>query len=248
MRGEKVTGRRLVPIAMCFAGLSNGFVRRWAAELATSQGEAVVTGTIVDSVTALPLSPGRVDLLGTPRFVLADGAGRFFLNGVSEGTKTIRVRSIGYLPRDLSVTVGYDTLRLGMVRLSRNRQFDSLHLVGPGAVTALPPDSVPTTVWRALHAPKNMVQSSPEWTGPFPRNVVVLMFREDASRAQRQAAVDSVRGDVVGGLPVGKGGYYYVRIADDGTPKPLFAAIAKLKMLPQVVLATPELPTIRPNH
>ena len=51
---------------------------------------------------------------------------------------------------------------------------------------------------------------------------------------------------VVGGARLGRGGYYYIRIEDDGTSAPLFRAIRKLKSFPQVQSATPELPDISP--
>lgn len=114
-------------------------------------------------------------------------------------------------------------------------------------VPALPPESVPARVWADIHAPRNIVRSSPHWGIPFPRDLLLVMFKEDASQAERQAAVDSIGGEVVGGEPLGRGGYYYVRIAGDSTGEALFRAIAKLMKLPQIDLASPELPAIRPH-
>lgn len=109
-----------------------------------------------------------------------------------------------------------------------------------------PPDSVPTAIWNAMYAQGNMEQSSPEWGTPFPRNIVLVMFREEATQTEKQRAVDAIRGFVVGGAPIGRGGFYYIRIRDDGTSAPLFRAIRKLKQLPQIELATPDLPDVSP--
>lgn len=107
-------------------------------------------------------------------------------------------------------------------------------------VPALPPDSVPRALWDKLHAPENMIRSSPEWGVPFPRNLIVLAFKEDATQSERQQAVDAVGGEVIGGEHVDRGGYYYVRIRSDGTGEALFRAITKLKTFPKVDLASPE--------
>ena len=109
-----------------------------------------------------------------------------------------------------------------------------------------PPDSIPLAVWTALHSPGNMEEAAPEWSAPFPRNIVVVMFQEQASRDEKQRAVDAIDGVVVGGARLGKGGYYYIRVHDDGTSAPLFRAIRTLKSFPQVESATPELPDISP--
>jgi hypothetical protein len=114
-------------------------------------------------------------------------------------------------------------------------------------VPALPPDSVPNALWDKLHTPENMIRSSPEWSAPFSRDLIVLAFKEDATQAERQQAVDAVGGEVIGGEHVDRGGYYYVRIRSDGTADALFRAITKLKTFPKVDIASPEPPSISPN-
>ena len=112
-------------------------------------------------------------------------------------------------------------------------------------VPSWPPDSIPIATWKQIHLPENMEDSAPEWGARFPRNIVLVLFREETSRADKQQAIDAIRGTVVGGVAVRRGGYYYVRIPDDGTARPLFRAIAKLKSFPQVQSATPELPELQ---
>lgn len=108
-----------------------------------------------------------------------------------------------------------------------------------------PPDSVPDSVWKAMYAPENMSPPTPEWGAPFPRNLIRLGFRDRATREEKQAAIDAIHGIVVGGAPIYRGGAYYVRIQDDGTSRPLFRAIKKLRSMPQVELASPDLPPMR---
>jgi hypothetical protein len=114
-------------------------------------------------------------------------------------------------------------------------------------VPALPPDSVPSALWDEIHAPENIIPSSPEWGVPFPRNLIVLAFKEDATQTERQQAIDAVGGEVIGGEHIDRGGYYYVRIRSDGTADAVFRAITKLKTFPKVDLASPEPPPISPE-
>lgn len=113
-------------------------------------------------------------------------------------------------------------------------------------VPDVPPDSIPMLAWKAMYAPENIEQPGPDWPRPFPRNIVVVLFQEGTSRAEKQRTVDAIRGVVVGGAPIGKGGFYYVRIRDDGTSRTLFRAIETLKSFPQVETAGPVLPPSDP--
>lgn len=104
-------------------------------------------------------------------------------------------------------------------------------------VPALAPDTVPQWVF----ADSNLVTNTERSAGTFPRNIVSILFREGSTREQRQAAIDLIGGEVVGGVPVlGGRGFYLVRIAHDGTDAPLFEAIRRLEELPQVEFAGPE--------
>jgi hypothetical protein len=108
-------------------------------------------------------------------------------------------------------------------------------------VPDVPPDSVPAWVY----APENLTRDdSPFMAGAFPRNVVFVAFKEGTPREERQAAVDLVRGSVVGGR---RGSLYLIRVADDGTTRPLFEAIRMLEALPQVAFAEPD-PVVATTH
>lgn len=92
-------------------------------------------------------------------------------------------------------------------------------------------DSVAT-----LYSVANTVFDHPRMPGPYPRALVLVGFQPAATRMERQAAIDLVRGRVVGGMGLD----YVVLIADDGTAGPLWAAVDALGTLPQVHHASPE--------
>jgi hypothetical protein len=103
-------------------------------------------------------------------------------------------------------------------------------------VGSVPPDTTPSSIYD----PNNMVSDAPELAGEFPRNIVLLGFTEEATLEERQLAVAKVNGTVVGGSRYfGDDGLYVIRIEDDGTAGPLFAAIQQLKLLEQVAVALP---------
>lgn len=103
------------------------------------------------------------------------------------------------------------------------------------------PETIPDTIPEALYAAPNVESASDLMSGTFLRNVVVVMFREDATQAQKETAVRLVQGEVVGGYRYFEGdGKYYVRIPHDGTAGPLLAALDRLEALPQVEGVGPE--------
>jgi hypothetical protein len=109
-------------------------------------------------------------------------------------------------------------------------------------VPGLPPTTgMPNDVAAEVYAAGNIVREDSVMTGPYPRDMIWVWFRDNASQVQRQAAIDAISGIVVGGYRFRPGGVYYVRIKHDGTTVPLHSAIAKLKTFPQVSAATPDL-------
>lgn len=107
----------------------------------------------------------------------------------------------------------------------------------PGAVVPLTaPYGIPEWVrdpWT--HAPDKIERSS--WiTGVILKNVILMTFELSATQEQRQAAIDLIGGEVIGGL---SGAEYLVKVADDGTSAPLRRALDRLNSLPQVGVAIP---------
>ena len=104
-------------------------------------------------------------------------------------------------------------------------------------VPARAPSSAPASLWQ----PENYVRDSTRTRGTYLKDIAVVLFRPNATQAERQAAVDSVAGHVVGGRPFrGGDGYYFLRVPGNGDPRVLFEALRVLKGLPQVLSATPE--------
>ena len=115
-------------------------------------------------------------------------------------------------------------------------------------VPALAPDSVPLAIWDSLHAISNMTPGGPCMTGPYPVNLLLLHFRSGVAQPTRQVIVDSVKGEVVGGVRIGPDGYYYIRLPWSHSGADLCAAAARLGALPEIRSATPELAEIGPAH
>ena len=99
-------------------------------------------------------------------------------------------------------------------------------------VTLAPPDSIPAWV----HSDTNMAAPTATGSGNFTKRIVKVRFRPSATLADRQLAIASVNGQVMGGKlpPDGIGGYYLVQVSDDGTGTGILSAAKKLMTLPQV--------------
>jgi hypothetical protein len=145
-----------------------------------------------------------------------------------------------------------ESLSGGTVTFSRNNPATGPRLVlsiTRVTVPATPPDSVPTAVLNEIGNLMTIVRDS---QGTYPPNFVQVLFQRSAAQADRQQAVDLIRGEVVGGVPLTEGGIYVVRLAPGATLDSLRAVISTLKALPQVVVAMPvylgelDLPFVRP--
>lgn len=106
------------------------------------------------------------------------------------------------------------------------------------SVTIAPPSTVPDWV----HADSSVSAPTDSVHLPFVKRVLQVRFRASATLADRQLAVASVNGAVLGGRLDGGGvnGIYYVQVPDDGTGSGLIDASTALRALPQVQMAFPE--------
>ena len=98
-------------------------------------------------------------------------------------------------------------------------------------VPAISPDSTPA--WFAQDS---------AWTADrrMMRNIVDIAFREGATAADRQAVIDSLGAEVVGGSRIaGRDGVYYVRIPGPGGQAAIEAAVRRLSAMPHVLVASP---------
>jgi hypothetical protein len=103
-------------------------------------------------------------------------------------------------------------------------------------VPAIAPDTVPS----GYDDVSKTISGGTYWNGILLPDVAVVSFTRTADQASRQAAVDAISGTVIGGRRAADDGIYLIRIPSDGTPGPLFAALAQLHSLPQVSTAMPE--------
>lgn len=101
------------------------------------------------------------------------------------------------------------------------------------------PPTAPNDIPRGLY--QDIRHGSACVSGPMVRATVVVIFREGTTQREKQAAIDLVRGEVVGGIRgvAGLEGYYYVRVEDDPEGWILCRAVSRLDGLPQVALASP---------
>jgi iron complex outermembrane recepter protein len=80
------------------------------------QSEASVAGVVVDSESGLPLSGASVEILESGEGAITRFDGSFSIPGVAPGSKTLRVRFIGYRSVERAVTVPAEDLLIRMER------------------------------------------------------------------------------------------------------------------------------------
>jgi hypothetical protein len=97
----------------------------------------------------------------------------------------------------------------------------------------LAPDTVPSWVLED----SSYTTISPQYL----KHSIGVAFHAQTSQADRQAAVDAIGGEVVGGWRHGDGreGLYVVRVNDEDNEKVLRAMREKLRAMPQVKAAFP---------
>jgi iron complex outermembrane receptor protein/hemoglobin/transferrin/lactoferrin receptor protein len=88
----------------------------WAAVPGRGQ---TLTGVVSDALLNHPLENAVVSLPGTPLTTLTDGSGRFTFRQVAPGTYGLRVGLLGYVTREVAVTVGQEDDAPLLVALSQ---------------------------------------------------------------------------------------------------------------------------------
>ncbi|PYO42574.1 MAG: hypothetical protein DMD33_10345 [Gemmatimonadetes bacterium] len=100
------------------------------------------------------------------------------------------------------------------------------------------PPAVPDTVPAWVYAPANLASDTGA-SYDYYADVIIVGFKATATQADRQAAIDSINGTVVGGQPMPPGeGFYFVRLEAARRLEPLTRAVTKLWSLPQVASAS----------
>lgn len=101
------------------------------------------------------------------------------------------------------------------------------------------PETVPEGIPAWVYDPANLANDdSPDMAGRFPRDVLLVRFNPGTPLEERQAAIDMVRGRVIGGIGVSQ--TYAVQVADEADSRPLFRAIRALESLANVEYVRPE--------
>ena len=95
--------------------------------------------------------------------------------------------------------------------------------------------TIPEASVDTMFARDNMVAEHPRMSGPYPVGLVLIAFRPAATPRQRRAAIDAVRGRVVGG----DGAHWFVRVETACADIPVWCAVDVLEKLPQVEAAYP---------
>lgn len=102
-------------------------------------------------------------------------------------------------------------------------------------VPAVAPDTVP----RWAYGPDNAEWNSAKIPGVYMKDLLLVLFRKGVAQADRQAAIDLVGGEVIGGERVLRyDGLYFVALPSDSTGARLLHARDALEALPQVEAAS----------
>jgi hypothetical protein len=87
----------------------------------TVRGSATLRGTVVGS-DGRPLRDAVVGILGTPDSARTDSGGTFIIEHVPAGTRTVEVRSIGWLPASVSMDFATNGARDTALSVTRKAQ------------------------------------------------------------------------------------------------------------------------------
>lgn len=108
-------------------------------------------------------------------------------------------------------------------------------------VPAVTPPPLASDVAGFIYRKDNMIRNCKRYSGIFPRDIVLVWFHAGTPRDQRQAAVDSVSGKVIGGSYWNEDGAYIIQLPNAGrTDDVLREAEQILSRLPQVRMASPD--------
>jgi hypothetical protein len=199
--------------------------------------EFVTGATLAQKQAAIDSVQGTV--IGGSPWVTEPNEGAYYI-GVPNATTLVQLMAaITILQRQSSV--------LAAVPLLRGRHAGG----GPMNVPVVSArGSLVVEATQSGGLPAVIVDSTPGWIradssydqtyGGFLRGVLGVSFKPGTSLSLKQAALDSVMGIYVGGMPGGSGwdGVYYIRVADDGTSAQLQAAIVVLMRQSQVLTAS----------
>jgi hypothetical protein len=112
-------------------------------------------------------------------------------------------------------------------------------------VPAQAPDSISSALWDSLTATANVMTDPPGMRGRWARNVMFITFQPSATLADRQAVIDLIQGEVVGGntWPGGEREYIvripYATAPGDSISGPVLRTVRALRGHPSVLTVYP---------
>lgn len=110
-----------------------GLILHTGVAQAQAQSTGSITGKVTDSASATPLGSAQLLIVGTTRGTVARDDGTFIISGVTPGAHRLRVSRIGYLPREVPVTVTAGIATPITVSLTRTAvQLSEMVVVGYG--------------------------------------------------------------------------------------------------------------------
>lgn len=191
----------------------------------------------IQQVTPAP-PPALSRTFQTPDSIVADNAQQFPKARIWKYDTLLRANSAQLQRLDAGRTSRPRTIKIQVAStLTKFRvQFRGRAGVVDLTVPATPPDSISAAVLTSILSPSNMVVSGAR--PHIPQDVVSVGFRSTATQADKQSAIDMIAGEVIGGVPIDDGAFYFVRFVGDGTMAKLDQVLRTLEALSQVESAT----------
>ena len=198
--------------------------------------------------TQRPEAAARVREQDAPLTYICDN--RFRIRNLLSEPATIAWQVVGTEERGTVVLAGRDDVAASIERVvTSHRGALVLRRNGRDIATApnrgisclsIAPSVTPRSVWDTLQRPENVLTNPPGITGRVVWNTLYVYFDEDASLAQKEAALAVVDAEVIGGITMGRTPFYHIRLRGarpappDSSSGPLLRARAKLEALPFV--------------
>lgn len=102
---------------------------------AEAQGSGAIRGVVLDSASQRPIPGVQVSVTSSTLGALTDATGRYQINGVPAGARTLQARRVGYAPASRTVTVAAgDTTAVDFTLASVAAQLGEVVVVGYGTV------------------------------------------------------------------------------------------------------------------
>jgi hypothetical protein len=159
------------------------------ARLLSAQGSPAVRGVVHDAHEA-PLAYATVELSPGGERIFADDSGRFLFPRVEAGRYTLRVRRLGYVPRDTIVTVAGEPLVLALHLDRLAITLSEMRVVArPGCTRPGPPDPGAEPVLAAIF--EQLRENSERWR-------LLALRHPFSSRVERRTTLRIADGSATG--------------------------------------------------